>query len=72
VRVTILFQSGVAFRVRRGRGGVVLALGVLSAYRRRCLATRLVRIAAASLRVLAANAPQVPTSLIYKQSPTRV
>lgn len=50
----------------------VLALGVLPAYRRRGLATRLVRSAAASLRVLAANAPQVPTSLTYKQSPTRV
>ncbi|KAH9993168.1 acyl-CoA N-acyltransferase [Russula vinacea] len=50
----------------------VLALGVLPAYRRRGLATRLLRTAAASLRVLTANAPQVPTSLIYKQSPTRV
>lgn len=50
----------------------VLALGVLPAYRRRGVATRLLRTAAASLRVLTANAPQVPTSLIYKQSPTRV
>jgi ribosomal protein S18 acetylase RimI-like enzyme len=50
----------------------VLALGVLPAYRRRGLATRLVRTAAASLRVLTANAPHVPTSLSYKQSPTRV
>jgi len=50
----------------------VLALGVLPPYRRRGLATRLLRTAAASLRVLAANAPQVPTSLRLKQHPTRV
>jgi ribosomal protein S18 acetylase RimI-like enzyme len=50
----------------------VLALGVLPAYRRRGLATRLLATAAASLRVLAASAPQVPTSLRLKQHPTRV
>ncbi|KAF8499556.1 acyl-CoA N-acyltransferase [Russula emetica] len=50
----------------------VLALGVLPAYRRRGLATRLLRTAASSLRVLAANAPQVPTTLRLKQHPTRL
>lgn len=50
----------------------VLALGVLPAYRRHGLATRLLSTAASSLRVLAANAPQVPTSLRLKQHPTRV
>jgi ribosomal protein S18 acetylase RimI-like enzyme len=50
----------------------VLALGVLPAYRRQGLATRLLRTAAASLRVLAANAPQVPTTLRLKQHPTRL
>ncbi|KAI9510097.1 hypothetical protein F5148DRAFT_1282294 [Russula earlei] len=50
----------------------VLALGVLPAFRRRGLATRLLRTAAASLPVLAANAPQLPTSLITPKSPTRV
>jgi ribosomal protein S18 acetylase RimI-like enzyme len=50
----------------------VLALGVLPAFRRRGLATRLLRTAAASLRALAANAPQVPTSLVTAQAPTRV
>ena len=50
----------------------VLALGVLPAFRRHGLATRLVRTAAASLRTLSTNAPQVPTTLITAQSPTRV
>jgi GNAT superfamily N-acetyltransferase len=50
----------------------VLALGVLPAFRRRGLATRLLRTAAASLRGLAANAPQIPTALLTPQSPTRV
>ncbi|KAH9963758.1 acyl-CoA N-acyltransferase [Russula dissimulans] len=50
----------------------VLALGVLPAFRRRRLATRLLRTAAAALRVLAAKAPQVPTSLVTAQAPTRV
>ena len=50
----------------------VLALGVLPAFRRRGLATRLLRTAAASLRALAANAPQVPTSPVTTQAPTRV
>ena len=50
----------------------VLALGVLPAFRRRGLATRLVRTAAASLRVLAAKAPQLPTALNTAQSPVRV
>jgi len=39
----------------------VLALGVLPAYRRRGLGTRLLQTAAAHLRALAANAPQLPT-----------
>ena len=50
----------------------MLALGVLPAYRRQGLATRLLRTAASSLRVLAANAPQVPTSLRLNQHPTRL
>jgi len=50
----------------------VLALGVLPAFRRHGLATRLVRTAATSLRALSTNAPQVPTTLITAQSPTRV
>jgi GNAT superfamily N-acetyltransferase len=50
----------------------VLALGVLPAFRRRGLATQLLRTAADSLRALAATAPQVPTALLTPQSPTRV
>lgn len=50
----------------------VLALGVLPAFRRCGLATRLVRTAAISLRALATNAPQVPTTVVTAQSPTRV
>jgi ribosomal protein S18 acetylase RimI-like enzyme len=50
----------------------VLALGVLPAFRRRGLATQLLRTAAASLRALAATAPQVPAALVTPQSPTRV
>ena len=49
-----------------------LALGILPAYRCQGLATRLLHTAAASLRVLAANAPQVPTLLRLKQHPTRL
>ena len=50
----------------------VLALGVLPAFRRRGLATRLLHTAATSLRTLAASAPQVPAALVTPQSPTRV
>jgi ribosomal protein S18 acetylase RimI-like enzyme len=50
----------------------VLALGVLPEFRRRGLAMRLLRMAATSLRVLAANAPQVPTALITAHTVTRV
>jgi len=50
----------------------VLALGVLPAFRRRGLATRLLRTATATLRVLAAKAPQMPTSLVTAQAPACV
>ncbi|KAH9962059.1 hypothetical protein BGW80DRAFT_1463596 [Lactifluus volemus] len=50
----------------------VLALGVLPTFRRRGLAMRLLRTAATSLRVLAASAPQVPTSLITAHTATKV
>ncbi|KAI9453140.1 hypothetical protein BJY52DRAFT_1418407 [Lactarius psammicola] len=39
----------------------VLALGVLPAFRRHGLATRLLHTASANLRALAANAPQLPS-----------
>jgi GNAT superfamily N-acetyltransferase len=50
----------------------VLALGVLPTFRRRGLAARLLRTAATELRVLATNAPQVPTALITAHTATRV
>ena len=50
----------------------MLALGVLPAFRRRGLATHILRTATATLRVLGAKAPQVPTSLVTTQAPTCV
>ena len=50
----------------------VLALGVLPAYRRRGLATRLLRTAAVNLRALAAKAPQVPPSYASTRAGTRI
>ncbi|KAI0296502.1 hypothetical protein B0F90DRAFT_1669789 [Multifurca ochricompacta] len=50
----------------------VLALGVLPAYRRHGLATRLLHTATTTLRSLAATAPQVPSALVTPRTGTRV
>jgi ribosomal protein S18 acetylase RimI-like enzyme len=50
----------------------VLALGVLPAYRRRGLATRLLHTATVNLRALAAKAPQVPPSYATPRAGTRI
>lgn len=50
----------------------VLALGVLPAFRRRGLATRLLHTATVNLRALAANAPQVPPSYATARAGTRI
>ena len=50
----------------------VLALGVLPAFRRRGLATRLLHTASANLRALAATAPQLPSARTTVRAGTRV
>jgi GNAT superfamily N-acetyltransferase len=50
----------------------VLALGVLPAFRRRGLATRLLKTIAVNLRALAANAPQVPRAYSTASTGARV
>lgn len=50
----------------------VLALGVLPAFRRRGLATRLLKTISVHLRALAANAPQVPRAYSTACTGTRV
>lgn len=50
----------------------VLALGVLPAFRRHGLATRLLHTATANLRALAATAPQLPSKHTTARSGTRI
>lgn len=50
----------------------VLALGVLPAYRRHGLATRLLHTATANLRALAATAPQLPSPHTHARAGTRI